>query len=397
MNKHKQIKVAYFPLFLVLYELVCYLSNDAYLPALPIISDNLSIHKDIAQLSLTVFFFGNALMQLIMGPIADRFGRRKVMLVGGGLFIISSFILGFAQTPSTLLIGRFFQGCSIAPMVVTGYATIHAIFEQKEAINTLAWMSSISVLAPAVGPLLGAIILLHFSWRYIFFILGFLGLIFLYAIAISMPETLKEQQPLNLSKIAKDYAHILGNWTFLQPTLCICLIFAIMIAWITEGPFLVLEVFHLTPMTFGYTQIIIFSALIIGTRCVPLLLERYSLTKMIFLCLTIITSACLLNVLLSYMAPDRLVDIVLPLALIAFSSGISFPVFNRLAIESRGGSVAIKMSLFASFIALSGFLGSLLITFFNEGSIVDFSHIILILGLLTLPLYIPWGNASDKP
>lgn len=387
---------ALFPLFLVLYELSTYLSNDAYLPALPTISQHLAISHDTAQLSLSVFFLGNALMQLIMGPIADRLGRRPVMLIGGGVFVSATFVLAMATSAPVLLIGRFFEGCAIAPMVVTGYATIHALLDQKKAIKTIAWMNSISVLAPAFGPLFGAVILLFFSWRMIFIILGVWSALCLYGIVLGMPETLKEKLSFSPKRIAKDYIQVVTNWQFLQPTLCIGLIFAIMLAWITDGPFLVLERFHQSPVVFGLMQIIIFGTLIIGTKCVPFLLEKLSLRQMINLSISIVTSACVLALVLTYVTPDKLYDVVIPLSLIAFSSGISFPVFNRLAVESKQGTLAIKMSLFSSFIAMSGFIGSLLITLFHQGGATDFAHIISGLGLSTIVLYFPWRQTNDK-
>jgi len=77
-----------FPIVMVFYEISNYLANDAYLPAMPRIANQLHTTNHLVQLTLTAFFLGNATMQLILGPISDRYGRRMLLLSGGVVFII---------------------------------------------------------------------------------------------------------------------------------------------------------------------------------------------------------------------------------------------------------------------------------------------------------------------
>ena len=151
-----------FPLLLALYEIATYLSNDAYLPALPHIARDLNTSHHLIQLTLTTWFMGSASMQLFLGPVCDRIGRRPVLLFGGIVFITSTVGCALTQDVYLLLILRFIQGSTITSMVVAGYATIHDLFNREQAIHTLAVMNSITVLAPSFGPLFGAIIL-HFT------------------------------------------------------------------------------------------------------------------------------------------------------------------------------------------------------------------------------------------
>src|ERR1700722_8603518 len=80
-----------FPFILVFYEIIHYLANDMYLPALPILAKELKISTHVAQMTITTWFLGAASMHLILGPLSDRIGRRPVLLSGGILFIVSTF------------------------------------------------------------------------------------------------------------------------------------------------------------------------------------------------------------------------------------------------------------------------------------------------------------------
>src|SRR3989338_8926979 len=98
------------PILLALYEIATYLSNDAYLPALPNITRDLFTTNHLVQLTLTTWFMGSAPMQLFLGPIADRIGRRPVLLLGGLVFIFVTIGCAITSNIYTLLALRFLQG-----------------------------------------------------------------------------------------------------------------------------------------------------------------------------------------------------------------------------------------------------------------------------------------------
>jgi len=151
MTQHQKLSI--FPLLLVIYEIANYLSNDMYLPALPQMMDELGLDAKQAQLTLTAWFFGSASMPLIIGVMADRFGRRPILLLGGMVYVLATIACALSTNGTMLLIARLIEGGMVPSMMVAGYACIHELYEQKEAIRILALMGSISVLAPALGPL----------------------------------------------------------------------------------------------------------------------------------------------------------------------------------------------------------------------------------------------------
>lgn len=90
--------------------------------------------------------------------LSERYGRRKLLLSGGGLFILSPLMV-LIPWFNVLLLARFLQGIALTSMLVTGFSTIHSFYQQEEAVKWIAWLGSLSILSPALGPLLGAVIM----------------------------------------------------------------------------------------------------------------------------------------------------------------------------------------------------------------------------------------------
>ncbi len=95
--------------------MIAYLSNDMYLPALPQMTQALSTTPALTQMSLTTWFFGAASMQLLLGPLSDKYGRRPILLGGGVIFIAATLICAITSDISTLLVARFFQVVRFVP------------------------------------------------------------------------------------------------------------------------------------------------------------------------------------------------------------------------------------------------------------------------------------------
>ncbi|WP_019215581.1 MFS transporter [Legionella tunisiensis] len=120
-----------FPLILICAEMAVFLSTDMYLPALPDMMRDLDASTSLVQLTLSSWFLGGMSMQLFIGPICDRVGRRPVFIIGMLIFVVSTFFCAVAPNISILIAARFFQGCTICFIIVPGYASIHELYDQK--------------------------------------------------------------------------------------------------------------------------------------------------------------------------------------------------------------------------------------------------------------------------
>ncbi len=378
-----------FPLLLVLYEMVIYLSNDAYLPALPIMTRDLHASNHLALLTLTSWFAGTASMQLILGPLADRYGRRPILLIGGIVFIIASLLCSTTSNIHLFLFARFMQGTAAASVVIPGYATIHELFDYSRAIHTLAWMSSVIVLAPALGPLLGAVILYLANWRTIFWLLAIAAMILLSFLAFKMPETnpIENNHPIQVKRILCQYRNIISNRNYICLTLALCFLFGTMIVWISAGPFLVIDQFHHSVFMFGLFQALVFGSFICATRIIKPLMRRISTHFMVKTSLIIACISAMITFSLIWLLPQALFIIIIGMMIISATSGICFPILNRMIMESSDESMGVNVALFSAFIAVFGVLSSSIVSSFYNGRLLTLAIILVIYCFLALLFY----------
>ncbi len=197
MSLNKKITLL-FPLSLILYELPLYLSNNLFLPALPEITKSFHITNATTQLSIAFWFLGASAFQVILGPLSDHYGRKKILLSGGILFICVTLLCSFTHSINWFLAGRFFQGVVVSTILIAGYATIHEFMEREQAVKTISWMGSITILAPALGPLLGGVLLQWINWRELFIGLAGFTVLSLYVLYRFMPQDQVKPVKLNL-------------------------------------------------------------------------------------------------------------------------------------------------------------------------------------------------------
>jgi len=381
MNTNKYINpLALFPFILVFYEITNYLANDMYLPALPFLAKDLTISAHLAQMTLTVWFLGTASMQLILGPISDRVGRRPVLIGGGIIFISSTIFCALAPNIKILLIARFFQGCSVCTIGTAGYSSIHESFNRHKAIKILAIMGSITVLAPAFGPLIGGLIIHWLNWRWIFGILALLAFIAVLILWLKMPESLPKEKRnfIVWSSIFKNYKNIIFNYQFTLNTLIFCFTFLGMIAWIAAGPFLVIEKFHLSTFSFGIFQAMVFGSLILGSQVVKYMVENVGANKLINFGLAISFIGSALAFISTFFLPHFLLGLIIALMLFAFGSSLAFSPSHRIAIESCTEPMGARMAIFSSLMCLFGFAGGLLVSLTYSGTLNWMANLMLI-------------------
>lgn len=368
-----------FPLLMVIYEIGAYLSNDMYLPALPTIATDLHITTHEAQLTLTTWFVGSASLQLISGPLSDRFGRKPIVISSGILYILSTFICASTSNFTLFLIARFFQGVTASAAVVAGYASIHELYNRTQAVRILAIMGSVIILAPAFGPLIGSIILLYVNWRWIFWIVLIWGVLITLCLALWMPESNppEKQHPLQIKLLLKHYWNTITNWEFTALSLTFCFTFSGFIAWLTAAPFLITERFGYDIVAFGIFQGIVFSFYILANRFVKHLMEKLGINKLINVGLLITLIGGLSTILLSTWLPNYLIiSLIIPMIFYSFGSGFFFAPLNRMAVEASAEPMGIRMAISSTYMTLFGTLGTLSMSVFYNGQISSLAYVL---------------------
>lgn len=371
-----------FPLFLIIYEFCTNMSNDMYLPALPLIASDFSTPIHLVQLTITAWLAGNTAVQLIVGPLSDRYGRRPILFGGGLLFLLSTLSCTIAPSLTVLICARFLQGIGVCTMMVAGYASIHDLYDDKKAIHILIWMGSAAVIAPAIGPVFGGLLLMIANWRIIFLTLLALGIISLSALWFTMPESTSTQtrQSLNIKNLFSSYAKIIFNSRFILSAASFALLYGGILGWITSSPFILMETLKLSPAEFGYLQFPIFGAYVIGAQLVKPLMKKLNPEKLIVLGLIIslLAGACL--IVFSIATPYSTLSFVIPMVGYSLGFGFAAAPLNRTTLTTTTEQKGMAMAVFYLIMTGTGTLISLILSVFGET--VLYSTIVI--GICTL-------------
>ncbi|MBJ7385893.1 MAG: MFS transporter, partial [Mycolicibacterium sp.] len=147
------------------------LTIDMYLPALPRIAEELSVSSSVAQLTLTGTLAGLAIGQLVIGPLSDSLGRRRPLMAGIVLHMVASLICLLAPNITVLGLARGLQGIGAAATMVVSIAIVGDLFKGNAAATVMSRLMLVLGVAPVLAPSLGAAVLLHGSWHWVFAVL----------------------------------------------------------------------------------------------------------------------------------------------------------------------------------------------------------------------------------
>lgn len=229
------------------------LSVDMYLSAFPAMASDLGTSASMVQLTLTAFLVGLACGQLIIGPMSDRWGRRRPLIIGTSVCLLASIACVFCPTVEALIGMRFVQGFAGAAGVVIARAIITDRSQGANAARLFALMMVIGVLAPIVAPVLGGFVVAGWGWRAVFAALAVLNLLMLLGVLLLAEESLpsERRRPGGLSALVADTRRVLGNRRYLGYTLTLAFASAAMFGYISASPFVLQNIVGLSPRTYA--------------------------------------------------------------------------------------------------------------------------------------------------
>jgi len=232
------------------------LAVDMYLPAMPTLAEHLNTPMSMVQNSLSIYLLGYALGLILFGPMADKYPRRRLVLLGIGGFFITSLLLPFVSNIEQFLTIRFFQAfvSSAATVVVPG-----AVREYygKDTAKGLSYVSMIMMLAPMIAPSIGSVLLLAHSWQLIFYVLAAYSLIVLLLVSYFLPNASDVILPKALvdkrteMSFIQRYKIVLSNAQARLDIISSMMISLAFFTYITAIPFIYLTIFEVSEYTFS--------------------------------------------------------------------------------------------------------------------------------------------------
>ncbi len=341
-----------FPLALVLFEFSVYIGNDLVQPAMLAITKEFGVSSSWAPSSMSFYLLGGACVAWLLGPLSDRIGRKKVLLAGVLFFVVCCLLILLTQNIESFLALRFLQGIGLTVISAVGYAAIQETFEERDAIKVMALMANISLLAPLLGPVVGAFLIDHVSWHWGFIGIAFLAFLSWFGLKAKMPDTKVSIPKQPLSYILDDFKQVYKNKRFLGMTLALPMVSMPLMLWIALSPVMLIEELGFSSMQYGLAQFPVLGGLILGNIVLIKIIDKLALGKSVLIGLPIMLLGALVLV-AGVIWQDYLVwCLIAGMTLLSFGEGISFSVLYRFALmssEVSKGTVAAAVSMLLMF------------------------------------------------
>ncbi|MET9883740.1 Bcr/CflA family multidrug efflux MFS transporter [Streptomyces sp. NPDC006430] len=377
------------------------LSMDMYLPALPEVTDALNSPAATIQLTLTACLAGMALGQLVIGPMSDKWGRRRPLLIGMVVYVLATAICALAPTAELLIGFRLLQGLAGAAAIVIARAVVRDLYDGVEMARFFSTLMLISGVAPIIAPLIGGQVLRFSDWRGVFVVLTGVGAVLTLVVWRSLGETLppEKRQTGGVRTALRTMRGLLADRVFAGYTLAGGFAFATLFSYISASPFVVQEIYGASPQTFsllfGLNSVGLISA---GQVNGKLLVGRVRLDKVLAAGLAVITLASVALLLLSsgMLGEIGLVPIAAALFVLMSAMGMVLPNTNALALMRTPHAAGSASALLGTSSFLVGAVASPLVGIAGEGTAVPMAVVQLVCSLLAVGCLFgmcrPWQN-----
>jgi MFS transporter, DHA1 family, multidrug resistance protein len=263
-------------------------SIDMYLPGFGEIARSLGTSVARVALSLSSFFIGISLGQLLYGPLLDRYGRKKPLYAGLVLYLVATFVCMQAKDMDTLIILRFIQAVGSCAATVAAMAMVRDLFGAKESAKVFSLLLLVLGASPMIAPTAGGYIVAVWGWRVIFLVLLILGALITLMTIFFLPESYPADTTFSLKPlpILRNFLSVLRDPQFVVYMLVYALAFAGLFAYVSGSPLVFMDVFHVDKKTYGWIFAGLSVAFIGLSQFNSLLLRRYSSQQIIRVALT---------------------------------------------------------------------------------------------------------------
>jgi len=367
-------------------------SIDMYLPGFPDIAKDL--HTTIAHvtLSITSFFIGISLGQLIYGPLLDKYGRKKPLYIGLIIYLIASIACAYVPSADALIGVRFLQALGSCAGMVASRALVRDIFPVDENAKIFSLLMLVLALSPIVAPTLGGYVTAAFGWQSIFFILASIGAVTLLLVYFTLPNGRLPNVTLSLHprQVTNDFLEVVKVPQFYTYAFAGAVASSGLYAYVAGSPFVFMEIYKVSEKHYGWIFAFIAAGLIGASQVNTLLLRKYSseqITRVTLFC------QCLAGISLVLGASFHLLGLYSTIFLIWLflsTQGFAFPNTSALSLAPFTKNAGTASALMGAVQLGIGAISTALVSILNNGTALPMaavmcgcavlSFIILIIG-----------------
>lgn len=299
------------------------LPTTMILPSLPNMAADFGASEAVTQLTISAFLFTSALVQLIAGPLSDRFGRRPVMMGAIIVALVGGVICLFAPTIEIAILGRIFQAASFSTIALSR-AIIRDIYSSEESASKIGYVTMGMAIGPLIAPTLGGFLTETIHWRANFVVLLAMGSILLGVIYFTLGETNKTEFSSFRAQI-NQYPELFGSRRFWGLTLTAAFNSGAYYAFLGGGAFVAVNVYHMSPTEFGAYYAFLVSGYIVGNFFTGRFAARIGPSKMALLGSVVTVVGGLFPIFFLMVGFTHPLYVFIPLFLLSIGNGLTLP------------------------------------------------------------------------
>lgn len=313
------------------------LGIDSMLPALPAIGEALGASPAARPFVVTAFLIGFGVAQLVHGPLADRYGRRRVLIVALIIYIVTNGLAAVAASFPLLLAARVCAGAAIAATRVATVALVRDCYHGRAMAQVMSIAFMVFMIVPILAPAFGQLVLLFGNWRLIFWVIAGLATLVLGWFALRMPETLvpEARMPISLSRIASGWRETLSDRLSLGYTLAATALMAALYGYLNSIQPIMAVTFgreKLLALIFATTSVTMAAANLLNSRIVMRLGTRLISHSSVAILITVAAA----HLVIARFGGESLIVFAVLQAITMACFGLATSNFSAMAMENMG-------------------------------------------------------------
>ncbi|MEH6719705.1 MAG: multidrug effflux MFS transporter [Aurantimonas endophytica] len=354
------------------------LAINIFIPSMTSIARDLQADGATIGLGLSLYLIATALIQLIAGPLSDRYGRRPVILGGMMLFLVGTAMCLAAEGPGLFLAGRIVQSAS-ATGIALSRAIVRDVYSRERAAAMIGYVTMGLAVAPMIGPALGGLMDTAFGWRSVFWLLGGVGVLTVGLLAFDLSETNAERGKPFFSQFGS-YSLLLGSSAFWIYVGASALTSAVFFAFLGGAPFIAVEVLHMTPAGYGFWFILCSIGYVIGNYGTARYSERLGIKTMMVAGTTLTVFAAVVGAVAIGAGMLSPMTLFAPMMLVGLGNGLVLPTATAGGVSVRPEAAGAAAGLLGACQIGLGAVASILAAILATGTGGAFGMALLMLG-----------------
>ena len=367
-------------------------STDTLAPGVPALRDYFGVSTSSANLVFSTYVFAFGFMQLIYGPIADRFGRRPVLLTAMSLYCVATLLCAFAPTFETLLAARALQGAAASAAPALARAVIRDLYGVEGSRKVMSYVMSAFGIFAIGAPAIGGILVAWKGWQASFFFCTIYALVTICAVFVYLKESRPDGAPtsLKLSTTFVLYLRLTPNPQFALNCVSNLMMYSAMFVWLSGSMLVIVDGYGISPKIGGLLFAFGSGGFMAGAAVAGRLGTRLGPHKLIIWGSVIAIVAAAMIMVLGYLEIRTGLAVALPALVWMFGHGLHYPQSMAAAVAPFPQNAGAASSLIGFYQTTAGAIAAVAIGALHDGSAIPFGGLMLGLSIAALLAYAPF-------